>query len=156
MITTSPSSNLDGSGGVNATSRLFTGGTNNTSYSVTVTVYSGSSQTGNSASATTSFTTLVSTTSTPTNVYVDTSGLVSWTASANAVTYNIEFYTAQNAAGLNASGPYTTSTSASNTSKQLTSPYASPNNYVRVRVNASNSSGTAAYSAWVPSGTTYT
>ena len=56
-ISTSPSSNLNGSTGNTATSRLFTGGTSSTTYSVTVTVYSGSSQTGSSASASTSFTT---------------------------------------------------------------------------------------------------
>jgi hypothetical protein len=58
MISTSPTSNLDGSGGALATSRLFTGGTAGTTYNVTVTVYSGLSQTGNSASGSTSFTTL--------------------------------------------------------------------------------------------------
>jgi hypothetical protein len=57
MITTSPSSNLNGSGGNTATSRTMTGGTQLTQYTVTVTVYSGSSQTGTSASSTITFTT---------------------------------------------------------------------------------------------------
>jgi hypothetical protein len=57
MITTSPSSNLNGATGNTATSRTMTGGTQLTQYTVTVTVYTGSSQTGVSASAQITFTT---------------------------------------------------------------------------------------------------
>jgi large repetitive protein len=56
-ITTSPTSNLNGSTGNTGTSRTMTGGVQFTEYTVTVTVYSGASQTGSSASATIVFTT---------------------------------------------------------------------------------------------------
>lgn len=92
---------------------------------------------------------------TPTGVSLSGSGLVSWTASSGATSYNIIFYTAQNGSGLNANGPYSV-TGITSTSYQLTSPYASPNNWARVQVAAVNSNGTSTYSAWVPSSTTYT
>jgi len=56
-ITTSPNSSLNGATGNFATSRQMTGSASGVFYDVTVTVYSGSSQTGTSASASTSFTT---------------------------------------------------------------------------------------------------
>ena len=92
---------------------------------------------------------------TPTNVGLTGSGVVSWTASSGATSYEIEFFTAQSSTGLNAAGPYTV-TGISNSPYQLVSPYASPNNWARVRVRARNSNGASAYSAWVPSATTYT
>ena len=92
---------------------------------------------------------------TPTGVGLTGSGVVSWTASSGATSYEIEFYTAQNGSGLNAAGAYSV-TGISASPYQLVSPYASPNNWARVRVRARNSSGASAYSAWVPSETTYT
>ena len=92
---------------------------------------------------------------TPTGVGLSGSGSVSWTASTGATSYEIEFFTAQNSSGLNAAGPYSV-TGISSSPYQLTSPYASPNNWARVRVRARNSNGASAYSAWVPSASTYT
>jgi hypothetical protein len=92
---------------------------------------------------------------TPTGVGLTGSGVVSWTASSGATSYEIEFYTAQSGTGLNAAGPYSV-TGITSSPYQLVSPYASPNNWARVRVRARNSSGASAYSAWVPSETTYT
>jgi hypothetical protein len=93
---------------------------------------------------------------TPTSVTVSGSGLVSWTASDGSPTsYEIEFYTAQSSTGFSAAGPYTV-TGIGGTSHQLTSPYASPNNWARVRVRARNASGASPYSVWYPSETTYT
>jgi len=92
---------------------------------------------------------------TPTNVALTGSGVVSWTASSGATSYEIEFFTAQNSIGLNAAGPYTV-TGISNSPYQLVSPYASPNNWARVRVRARNSTDASLYSNWVPSETTYT
>lgn len=97
----------------------------------------------------------VSAPATPTNVGLSGSGVVSWTASSGATSYEIEFYTAQSSTGASAAGPYTV-TGISSSPYQLTSPYASPNNWARVRVRARNSGGASAYSAWVPSSTTYT
>lgn len=101
----------------------------------------------------------VSIPATPTGVGLSGSGSVSWTASTGATSYEIEFYTAQNGTGLNAaptgSSGYTV-TGISSSPYQLTSPYASPNNWARVRVRARNSAGASSYSAWVPSATTYT
>jgi hypothetical protein len=92
----------------------------------------------------------------PTGVSLSGSGAVSWTASTGSPTsYEIGFYTAQNGSGLNAAGEYFV-TGISGTSYQLTSPYASPNNWARVRVRARNSGGASSYSAWVPSETSYT
>jgi hypothetical protein len=98
---------------------------------------------------------VVSAPATPTGVGLTGSGVVSWTASSGATSYEIEFFTAQSSSGLNAAGPYTV-TGISSSPYQLTSPYASPNNWARVRVRARNSGGASAYSAWVPSATTYT
>jgi uncharacterized repeat protein (TIGR02543 family) len=92
---------------------------------------------------------------TPTGVGLTGSGVVSWTASSGATSYEIEFYTAQSGTGLNAAGPYYV-TGISSSPYQLVSPYASPNNWARVRVLARNSVGPSGYSAWVPSATTYT
>lgn len=92
---------------------------------------------------------------TPTGVGLTGSGVVSWTASSGATSYEIEFYTAQDGSGTGAAGPYYV-TGISASPYQLVSPYASPNNWARVRVLARNSSGASAYSAWVPSATTYT
>lgn len=97
----------------------------------------------------------VSAPATPTNVGLTGSGVVSWTASSGATSYEIQFYTAQSSTGTSAAGPYTV-TGISSSPYQLTSPYASPNNWARVRVRARNSGGASAYSAWVPSSTTYT
>lgn len=116
------------------------GGGSATANSNTVTVSAGG---GGSAPAT------------PTGVGLSGSGVVSWTASSGATSYEIEFYTAQSGSGLNAAGPYTV-TGISASPYQLVSPYASPNNWARVRVRARNSNGASAYSAWVPSATTYT
>lgn len=92
----------------------------------------------------------------PTGVGLTGSGSVSWTASTGSPTsYEIQFYTAQSSSGASAAGPYTV-TGITGTSYQLTSPYASPNNYARVQVRARNSGGASSYSAWVPSSTTYT
>jgi hypothetical protein len=92
---------------------------------------------------------------TPTGVGLSGSGSVSWTASTGATSYEIEFYTAQSSTGASAAGPYSV-TGISSSPYQLISPYASPNNWARVRVRARNSAGASAYSAWVPSSTTYT
>jgi hypothetical protein len=97
----------------------------------------------------------VSAPATPTGVGLTGSGVVSWTASSGATSYEIEFYTAQSSTGTSASGPYTV-TGISSSPYQLVSPYASPNNWARVRVRARNSGGASAYSGWVPSATTYT
>jgi hypothetical protein len=92
----------------------------------------------------------------PTSVSLGGSGVVAWTASTGSPTsYEIEFFTAQNGSGLNAAGAYSV-TGIAGTSYQLVSPYASPNNWARVRVRARNSGGASSYSAWVPSETTYT
>jgi Fibronectin type III domain len=96
---------------------------------------------------------------TPTGVGLTGSGVVSWTASSGATSYEIEFYTAQNGSGLNAAPTGATGytvTGISASPYQLVSPYAAPNNYARVRVRARNSFGASTYSAWVPSATTYT
>jgi hypothetical protein len=92
---------------------------------------------------------------TPTGVGLTGSGVVSWTASSGATSYEIEFYTAQSGSGASAAGPYSV-TGISGSPYQLVSPYASPNNWARVRVRARNSNGASAYSAWVPSETSYT
>lgn len=92
---------------------------------------------------------------TPTGVGLTGSGVVSWTASSGATSYEIEFYTAQSGSGASAAGPYSV-TGISGSPYQLVSPYASPNNWARVRVRARNANGASAYSAWVPSETTYT
>ncbi len=97
----------------------------------------------------------VSAPATPTGVGLTGSGVVSWTASSGATSYEIEFYTAQSSTGTSAAGPYTV-TGISSSPYQLVSPYASPNNWARVRVRARNSGGASAYSGWVPSATTYT
>lgn len=92
----------------------------------------------------------------PTSVSLGGSGVVAWIASTGSPTsYEIEFFTAQNGSGLNAAGAYSV-TGIAGTSYQLVSPYASPNNWARVRVRARNSGGASSYSAWVPSETTYT
>lgn len=57
QIATSPFTNLDGATGNTATSRSITGGQCNTEYTITVTLYGGSSQTGPSVSASVVFTT---------------------------------------------------------------------------------------------------
>jgi len=112
---------------------------------------SGTVQSSNTITATSG----VSIPATPTGVGLTGSGVVSWTASSGATSYEIQFYTAQNGSGLNAAGPYTV-TGISGSPYQLVSPYASPNNYARVQVRARNSAGASSYSAWVPSSTTYT
>ena len=97
---------------------------------------------------------IVNAPATPTGVGLTGSGSVSWTASSGATSYIIEFYTATNGSGSGAAGPYYAYPTSS--PYQLTSPYASPNNYARVRVAASNTGGTSSYSGWVPSASTYT
>jgi len=92
---------------------------------------------------------------TPTGVGLTGSGVVSWSASSGATSYEIEFFTARSAAGASAAGPYAV-TGISASPYQLVSPYGGLNNYARVRVRARNSAGASAYSAWVPSATTYT
>lgn len=120
---------------------------------------SGGSATANSTSVTVSAGGGGSAPATPTGVGLTGSGVVSWTASSGATSYEIEFYTAQSSSGLNAAPTGATGytvTGISSSPYQLVSPYASPNNYARVRVRARNSNGASAYSAWVPSATTYT
>lgn len=92
----------------------------------------------------------------PTGVGLTTSGVVSWTASTGSPTsYEIEFYTATNGSGAGVTGPHNV-TGISASPYQLVSPYVSPNNYARVRVRARNAGGASAYTAFVPSATTYT
>ena len=102
----------------------------------------------------------VSAPGTPTGVGLTGSGVVSWIASTGSPTsYEIEFYTAQSSTGTNAAPTGATGytvTGISSSPYQLVSPYASPNNWARVRVRARNSGGASAYSGWVPSATTYT
>lgn len=120
---------------------------------------SGGSNTANSNTVTVSAGGGGSAPATPTGVGLTGSGVVSWSASSGATSYEIEFYTAQDAAGLNAAPTGATGytvTGISASPYQLVSPYASPNNWARVRVRARNSNGASAYSAWVPSATTYT
>ena len=100
---------------------------------------------------------------TPTGVTLNGAGLVGWTASAGATSYEIEFFTAQSGTGLSARPTTATGytvTGITGTSYQLGSTgstqYASPNNYARVRVRARNTVGPSSYSGWVPSATTYT
>jgi uncharacterized repeat protein (TIGR02543 family) len=125
-----------------------------TTYSISLTV---TSSTGHTDTESTSWTAPGGSTapSTPTGVGLTGSGSVSWTGDATATSYEIEFYTATNTIGSGAAGPYSV-TGISASPYQLTSPYASPNNYARVRVRARNSAGASSYSDWVPSATTYT
>jgi hypothetical protein len=97
---------------------------------------------------------------TPTGVSISGSGLASWNASSGATTYEVENFTDRTGSPTNTNnrlGPFTT-TGITSTSLQLgsTQGYASPNNWARVRVRARNSAGVSAYSAYVPSSTTYT
>jgi hypothetical protein len=97
--------------------------------------------------------------STPTNVFVTTSGLVSWDAMSGATSYEILNYTDRTGSPTNTTnrlGPYTT-TGITGTSYQLGSAegYSSPNNWARAQVRARNSAGVSTYSAWYPSSTTY-
>jgi hypothetical protein len=96
----------------------------------------------------------VSIPSTPTGLYVTTSGAVSWDAVSGATSYEILYYTAQSSSGLNRGGPYD-QTGISGTSYQLSGPYAYPDNWVRVQVRARNSAGVSTYGAWFPSNSTY-
>lgn len=96
----------------------------------------------------------------PTSVALSLSGSVSWTASTGSPTsYEIEFYTASNSSGSNAAPTGATGytvTGISSSPYQLVSPYGGTNaTFARVRVRARNSGGASAYSAWVPSATTY-
>lgn len=104
-------------------------------------------------------TSAVSVPGTPTGVGLTGSGVVSWIASSGATSYEIEFFTARSAAGASAAPTTATGytvTGISSSPYQLVSPYGGLNNYARVRVRARNSAGASAYSAWVPSATTYT
>ena len=152
-ITTSPSTNLNGATGASATSRVITGGTSGTTYSVTVTVYSGSSQTGSSASASTSFTTTgVASPATPTGVSISGSGLVQWTASSGATSYTVEYYLADSTQTYVA-GPYSANPSPPTaTSYQVVYQVIGGvnHNYAKARVLASNASGSSSYSAFTP------
>jgi uncharacterized repeat protein (TIGR02543 family) len=124
-----------------------------TTYSISLTV---TSSTGHTDTESTSWTAPGGSTapSAPTGVSVTGSGSVSWTGDATATSYEIEFYTAQSSTGTSAAGPYSV-TGISASPYQLTSQYASPNNYARARVRARNSAGASAYSDWYPSSTTY-
>ncbi len=124
-----------------------------TTYSISLTV---TSSTGHTDTESTSWTAPGGSTapSAPTGVSVTGSGSVSWTGDATATSYEIEFYTAQSSSGTAAAGPYSV-TGIASSPYQLTSPYASPNNYARARVRARNSAGASAYSDWYPSSTTY-
>ena len=98
--------------------------------------------------------------STPTGVTLTGSGAVSWNAVSGADYYEVLNYTDRTGSPTNTNnrlGPY--NTISYSTSLQLGSSqgYSSPNNWARVRVRAWNNSGqVSAYSAWVPSSTTYT
>jgi hypothetical protein len=142
-----------------ATSSTYTPPSNYVSlYGSSLRCYVTASNSGGSATANSNTVTVStggSAPATPTGVGLTGSGVVSWTASSGATSYEIEFYTAQSSTGLNAAGPYTV-TGIASSPYQLVSPYASPNNWARVRVRARNSNGASAYSAWVPSATTYT
>jgi len=92
---------------------------------------------------------------TPTAVGLTGTGLVTWTH-AGAGTFTIEFFTAGDGGGTGALGPYTQSTT-TNGSYQLTTPYGGTGaNWARVRVRANTGGLSSAYSAWVPSETSYT
>ena len=125
-------------------------------YSISLTV---TSSTGHTDTESISWTapggSTVTTPPVPTGVGLTGSGSVSWTGDSSATSYEIEFYTATNTVGANVSGPHTV-TNISASPYQLVSPYASPNNYARVRVRARNSAGVSLYSDWVPSSTSYT
>jgi hypothetical protein len=94
----------------------------------------------------------------PTGVSVSGSGSVSWTAptSGGAVaSYEIEFFTASNSSGSNASSSNSV-IGIPSSPYQLGSPYGGTNaNYARARVRARNAGGASSYSAWFPSSTTY-
>ena len=98
----------------------------------------------------------VSAPATPTSPGLTGSGVVSWTASSGANSYEIQFYTASNSSGSNQAGPYTV-TGIGSSPYQLVSPYGGTNaNYARVQIRARNTGGVSLYGAWVPSSTTYT
>jgi hypothetical protein len=95
---------------------------------------------------------------TPINFVVNSSGLCTWQQGTGGTpdSYEILFYTAQDSTGLNRGGPYdVTGISGGATSYQLSSPYASPNNWVRAQIRARNTGGVSTYGAWWPSSTTY-
>ena len=96
---------------------------------------------------------------TPTNVTVSGSGLVSWDAVSGADTYEVLNYTDRTSAPTNTNnrlGPYTT-TGITQTFFQLgaSEGYSGLNNYARAQVRARNSAGVSTYSAWYPTSTTY-
>lgn len=96
----------------------------------------------------------------PTGVTLSGSGAVTWTASTGSPTsYEIEFFTASSSTGANAAPATATGytvTGISASPYQLVSPYGGTNaTWARVRVRARNAAGASAYSAWVPSATTY-
>jgi hypothetical protein len=95
---------------------------------------------------------VVSPPSTPTGVNTSGSGLVSWNASSGATSYTVEYYTATNSSGANATGPYYGSPGGS-TSFQISYPVVNSvlQNWARARVLASNSGGNSDYSGFSPS-----
>lgn len=125
-----------------------------TTYSISLTVTSTTGHTDTESISWTAPGGSVSAPPTPTSVSVSGSGSVSWTGDASATSYEIEFYTATNTVGANATGPHAV-TGISASPYQLTSPYAAPNNYARARVRARNSAGVSEYSAWAPSAVSY-
>jgi hypothetical protein len=94
---------------------------------------------------------VVSAPATPTGVNTSGSGLVTWTASSGATSYTVEYYTATNSSGANASGPYY-GFPGSSTSFQISYPVVNSvlQNWARARVLASNSGGSSAYSGFSP------
>jgi hypothetical protein len=93
----------------------------------------------------------ISAPATPTGVNTSGSGLVTWTASSGATSYTVEYYTATNSSGANASGPYY-GFPGSSTSFQISYPVVNSvlQNWARARVLASNSGGSSAYSGFSP------
>jgi hypothetical protein len=139
-----------------ANSYTFSGLSSSTFYSGTVTVYS---STGNTASASYSFTTSappVTIPATPTGVSLSGSGAVNWSAVSGATYYEVLNYTARSSTGASRLGPYTTTVYGTSLQLGSSQGYSGLNNYARVQVRAGNSAGVSLYGAWVPSATTYT
>jgi len=144
--------------------RQFSGLTAGASYYGTVTIYSGSNFSGSTVTSNPTYWTqpggAVVAPSEPINASVTGGGYVSWEAPTTGAvaTYEIEFYLATSSGGVGAAGPYyVLSIPGNETYYQLTSSdgYASPNNYVRIRVRSRNSNGVSTYGTWDPSATTY-
>jgi len=139
-----------------ANSYTFSGLSSSTFYSGTVTVYS---STGNTASASYSFTTsapVVTIPATPTGLTLSGSGAVNWNSVSGATYYEVLNYTARSSSGASRLGPYNTIVYGTSLQLGASQGYSGLNNYARVQVRAGNSAGVSLYGAWVPSATTYT